>query len=272
MKYEDNPRSIKFYVKRFFLERAGQFKGKLVVDFPAGTGVTSRILKEIGAIPKPFDLFPEHFEVDGLTCAQANIKMGIPMKDGVANAVVCQEGIEHFQDQLQALKEFNRILKPEGMLLLTTPNYSNLRAKVSYLLSESERFGSLMAPNEIDSIWFTDNHGERDIYYGHIFLIGIQKLRILARLAGFRIRRIHFTRYKSTSVFLFPILYPLILLSNWLTYRRNLRKASVRNHSIAKEIYREVYRLGIAPKLLVCSHLMIEFEKDCEIEEVVKRF
>jgi hypothetical protein len=35
MKYEDNPKSIKFYVKRYLMENRERFKGKKVVDFPA---------------------------------------------------------------------------------------------------------------------------------------------------------------------------------------------------------------------------------------------
>ena len=52
---------------------------------------------------------------------------------------------------------------------MTTPNYSNLRAKMSYLLSESERFNSIIAPNELDSIWMSKQDITNEIYYGHIY-------------------------------------------------------------------------------------------------------
>mgnify|MGYP001428065201 CR=1 FL=1 len=71
------------------------------------------------------------------------------------------------------LKEFNRVLKKGGGLIITTPNYSNMRAKMSYLLSESERFNSILAPNELDSIWMSKQDITNEVYYGHIFLIGI---------------------------------------------------------------------------------------------------
>ena len=152
MNHEDNPKSIKFYVKRFLIENKDRFAGKKVVDFPAGNGISSRILEEIGATPIPFDLFPEYFTIEGLTCSRANISIGIPLADNTADGIICQEGIEHFADQFGAFKEFSRITKKGGTLLITTPNYSNLRAKLSYLLSESERFNSIMPPNELDSI------------------------------------------------------------------------------------------------------------------------
>lgn len=270
MKYEDNPKSIKFYVKRFLLQNKDRFTGKKIVDFPAGNGITSRLIKEIGATPYPFDLFPEYFNIEGLKCQRANIITGIPVDPGFADAVICQEGIEHFSDQLNALKEFNRILKPGGILLVTTPNYSNIRAKLSYLLSESERFNSIMAPNELDSVWMSKQDVTDEIYFGHIFLVGIQKLRVLARLAGFKIKKIHFTRAKSTSVLLLPFFYPFIYFSNWIAFRKNLRKNKNYDEKTKREVYGEIFRLATNIKILTSGDLMVEFEKEKESAEVGK--
>ena len=268
MKYEDNPKSIKFYVKRFILENSALLKGKTVVDFPAGNGITSNILREIGAKPVPIDLFPEYFELEGMECLRANIRESLPLKDVSNDFLICQEGIEHFSDQFKALTEFNRVLKKDGVLLITTPNYSNLRAKLSYLLSESERFNSIMPPNELDSIWMTNKNITNEIYFGHIFLIGIQKLRVLAVLAGFEIKKIHFTRIKSTSLLLLPFFYPFILLSNYITYQKNLRKKSDFDIETKKRVYREIFRLSINPKILIDGHIMVEFIKVKETHEV----
>lgn len=268
MRYEDNPGSIKYYVKKFLLANKGRFKNKLVVDFPAGNGITSRILREIGAVPIPLDLFPEYFEIEGINCTRANIKEGLPLEKNSADALICQEGIEHFSDQYEALKEFNRVLKISGTLLITTPNYSNIRARLSYLLSESERFNSTMPPNELDSIWMSKQEITNEFYFGHIFLIGIQKLRVLARLSGFKIKKVHFTKTKSTSVILLPFLYPFIFLSNYISYSKNLRKNKDYDYKTKKAVYGEIFKLAIHPKILVGGHLMIEFEKEKEAGEV----
>ena len=171
MKHEDDPGSIKFHVKKFLLANKEQFIGKKMVDFPAGNGITSGIIRDIGAIPLPFDLFPEYFTMKGLDCLQADAEKGIPLPPGSTDVVICQEGMEHFQDQLTVLKEFNRVLKPGGSLLITTPNYSNLRAKLSYLFSENERFLTFMPPNEKDSIWMKTGNDSGRIYFGHIFYL-----------------------------------------------------------------------------------------------------
>lgn len=270
MRYEDNPKSIKYYVKKYLIANREFFKGKKVVDFPAGNGVTSRILKEIGAVPIPMDLFPEYFEIEGINCKRANIREGLALNEKSADALICQEGIEHFTDQYEALKEFNRVLKHNGLLLITTPNYSNIRARLSYLLSESERFNSMMPPNELDSIWMSNQEITNEIYFGHIFLIGIQKLRVLAKLSGFRIKKYHLTRIKSTSLILFTLFYPFIFLSNFISYKKNLKKNKDFDKKTKKEVYSEIFKLAINPRILVGGDLMVEFEKEQDFESVAQ--
>ncbi len=270
MRYEVNPKSIKYHVKKYLNANSECFKGKKVMDFPAGNGVTSRILKEIGAIPIPMDLFPEYFAIEGISCKRANIKEGLPIEDNSVDALICQEGIEHFSDQYEALKEFNRVLKNNGILLITTPNYSNIRAKLSYLLAESERFNSKMPPNELDSLWMSKQEITNEIYFGHIFLIGIQKLRVLAKLSGFRIKKYHFTRFHFTSLFLLPLFYPFIFITNWLLYLKNLQKNQDFNMVTKKTVYNEIFRLAINPKILVGRGLMVEFEKEQNVESIAQ--
>lgn len=268
--HENNPKSIKYYVKRFIQANATNFKGKKVVDLPAGNGVTSRILNEVEAEVIPFDLFPEYFSYDALECKRADVLKGMPLEDDSIDYIICQEGIEHFTDQFKALQEFNRILKKGGSLLITTPNYSNLQSRFSYFLSESERFNQILPPNEIDSIWMNNQTLSSEIYFGHVFLIGVQKLRVLSKLAGFNIKRIIFTRARTTSIILLILSYPLIYLSNLITYFKNIRKLKSNERNYKKKVYREVFKLSVNIKLLIDSHLFIEFEKCEHFNEVMK--
>lgn len=270
MRYEDNPVSIKFYVKRYITEHPSEFADKVVIDTPAGSGTTSKALQEVGARVQAYDLFPEYFTTKGLTCERANIMEGLPVAAETADVLFCQEGLEHFGDQYRALNEFNRVLKPGGSLFITTPNYSNLQSKLSYLLFETEYHLKTMPPNEIDSIWMADEARTNEIYFGHLFLLGIQKLRLLAKLSGFRIKQTIFTKASSTSLALLPFCYPLILLTNWWTYRNRVR----RDHSIPgtsyEKLYRELMELNANVRLLIDRHLFIEFEKEADLAAVKK--
>ncbi|HEY8269257.1 MAG TPA: methyltransferase domain-containing protein, partial [Pseudobdellovibrionaceae bacterium] len=193
-----------------------------------------------------------------------DITEGIPLANELADLIICQEGIEHFPDQLAALKEFNRVMKDQGTLIITTPNHSNLKHKLSYLLTESERYNRIMAVNEYDSIWFNRDHNDNQ-YYGHVFLIGITKMRLLARIAGFKIRKIHFSEVKPSNLILFLIFYPFILLSSLMTYLRSVKKKP-----IAKAIYLEILKLNIDPRILIDGSLIVEFEKEFSVAEAKK--
>ncbi|MEL6536006.1 MAG: hypothetical protein AAFQ98_11370 [Bacteroidota bacterium] len=54
--FEDNPRSIKYYVKRLLKAERPFFEGRRVIDFPVGNGVTPRLLQKVKAVPLPMDL------------------------------------------------------------------------------------------------------------------------------------------------------------------------------------------------------------------------
>jgi SAM-dependent methyltransferase len=264
----NNPKSPKYYIKKYLFAHKAQLKDKIVLDIPAGNGATSEILHELGSKVESFDLFPEYFMVKDIECKRANLLEKLPVSDCYADLVICQEGIEHISDQLKLFKEFNRIVKKGGQLLLTTPNYSNLKSKLSYTLFETEVFNKEMPPNELDSVWMSDNIHTKEIYYGHIFLIGIQKLRVLGKLSGFSIHEILFTRVNKTSFFLFPFIYPLIVLSSLLTYLKAMKKNSGISKEIKKKTYSEILGLNLRCSILLDKHLFIIFKKEIEIKEV----
>ena len=143
MKFFGNT-GIKVFVEKVLLSQKEQLKNKIIIDIPAGSGHSSNILNTLGVKVEPFDLFPDFFKVKGLECTQADLSRHLPIKDHYSDYVLCQEGIEHIPDQLFIFREFNRILKKNGTLFLTSPNKSQLRSKISYLLSESEYFYKIM--------------------------------------------------------------------------------------------------------------------------------
>jgi SAM-dependent methyltransferase len=260
-------KDIKDHVNAYIKANAGFFKGKKVIDMPAGTGLTSKTLMEAGAEVYPFDLFPEFFQQKEMSCSYADIMEKLPLDNSFAQALICQEGIEHFENQLYALKEFNRVLVNGGKLIITTPNYSNLRSRFSYLISESEYFSKFMPPNEMESIWMAQS-GEPRIYFGHIFLIGIQKLRCLAKLSGFQIEKVQRVRTNKTSVWLLPLYYPFIYLFNYLTYKKALKKLGANPDKNKLQAYKEIFNLAVNVSILTDSHLFVVLKKECDTTEV----
>jgi len=261
---------IKDFVADFISKNQGDICGKKIVDIPAGEGYSAGLLKAAGANVYAYDLFPEVFKAEGIECRKADLMEVLPIQDEFADMVLCQEGIEHLPNQYAALKELNRILKPGGRLVLTTPNYSNMRSRFSYLFSESEMY-KIMPPNEIDSVWFSNlGSGGSDLYFGHVFSIGIQRLRLLALLAGFKIHKIHHNRANNTAACLLLLTYPFVLWVNYAAYRRAMRKRDDVEYGLRKRIFGEVLKLGIDPRILVESSLFVEFEKISDVDTAQK--
>lgn len=126
-----------------------------------------------------------------------------------------------------------------------------------------------MPPNELDSLWSPPGTKSKKVYFGHIFMIGVQKLRMLGWLAGFELREIHHTRINWTSALLFPIFYPFIWLRSLLTYRRSMRKNKAYPDQKKREVYQKIRESIIDPKILVEQHLFVELKK-IESEAVVQ--
>lgn len=248
---------------REHLESRDDLGGKRAVDIPAGHGVISDVLSRNGANVDAYDLYPEFFQAEVLTCSKADLRATLPIADHHADLVVFQEAVEHLADPLHALRELNRILLPGGELILTTPNVSHLRAKLSHLLMESELYNRLPA-NELDALWFK---GGDEPYYGHVFLIGIQRLRVLSRIAGFRLKTIHPVKVSLTSLLL-GFLYPVVLLANLFAYRRTVRRNSQIHPDARRETYGEILRLNLHPTVLFGKHLFLSFEKVAEWNRV----
>jgi SAM-dependent methyltransferase len=254
--HTNNPKSPKYYIKKYIDENKSALSGLTIIDIPAGTGITTKLLLDIQAKPEPFDLFPEYFKQENISCQKADLTDLLPITAEYADMIICQEGIEHISDQAKLLKEFNRILKPGGKLLITTPSYSNLSSRYGYMMFESEKLYKHMPANEADSIWMNSNK-TNDIYFGHIFLTGIFKLRLLSRLAGFQLIENRYTRLSKASLFLLPIFYLPILISSWMTYRKALSKTNGKH----KNLYKELFQTNKSLKNLLNRHLFLVFEK-----------
>lgn len=248
---------IKDTVGAWIKKNQPRLHGKKIADAPAGNGVTSRMLKEVGAEVLAFDLFPDNFQVPNINCAFADLAEQLPLPEQSLDFIVCQEGVEHLANQPKLMTEFSRCLKTGGSLILTCPNSSNIRGRLSYLLGESEYFGKMLPPNEIESLWHSR---DEKIYFGHVFLIGISRLRLFSRLAGFEIKTIHSTRLNRSSLLFFPMLAPLIKFFTGRALRRTLAKNPELSPEKITDL-RQLAELSSCSKILLESHLFIEFVK-----------
>ena len=229
-------------------------KDKIVIDVPAGSGFVSSLCHQAGALVEAYDLHPEVFQYPELTCTKADLNETLPIQSDYADYVLFMENVESIADQLHLLRELARILKPGGKLIITMPNQSNLKNRLTYFLLESES-NKIFLPNEYNGIvGYDDKH----VYLGRFFLCGVQRLRSLAGLVGLTIERVHPNVRSTSALLVFLFAAPFLYLRSWLTLQRTLRKTEI---EAEKQVLRSQYKLNTNPIVLLHKHLCITFTK-----------
>ncbi len=120
---------------RRFLEFTGPHlkRNERVLDIGCGDGALVRTLKEFGAKPTGVDLDPEGArfieQAYGIPVVVSPFETAC-FADGQFDAIVATHVIEHFFEPIEAMEQMRRLLRPDGLLVLETPNI--FRPKVGY--------------------------------------------------------------------------------------------------------------------------------------------
>jgi 2-polyprenyl-3-methyl-5-hydroxy-6-metoxy-1,4-benzoquinol methylase len=108
-----------------------------VLEFGAGTGTLIRRLTEQGCAGTltGADLLPRPQGIpDRVGWIQADLNAPLPCPDRSFDAIISTEVIEHLENPRAVFREFSRLLKPGGRLLLTTPNQESIRSLAALIV------------------------------------------------------------------------------------------------------------------------------------------
>lgn len=85
-------------------------------ELEAGRGTKVGFDLPFSHLPAARARYPQHLFTCGDGCR-------LPFQDGCFDYLVCSEVIEHIEDRARCLQEIARVLKPDGVLILSTPNW-----------------------------------------------------------------------------------------------------------------------------------------------------
>lgn len=173
-----------------------------VLDLPAGSGELSYLLLQRGLDVTAADLEPEAFIVPGHRCIKADMNTHLPFPDAQFDAIGCVEGIEHIENPHLFVREANRLLRPGGMLYITTPNVLSIRSRLAYLLRGY--------PNQFHYMIEIDPKTDEEIPIAHINPIGFLELRYVLVRWGFRVTSVTTNELVKSSSPLYRFLRLLI--------------------------------------------------------------
>jgi 2-polyprenyl-3-methyl-5-hydroxy-6-metoxy-1,4-benzoquinol methylase len=120
--------------------------GDRVLDLGCGDGWMTAELAAMGVHPTGVEVAQaavdrarrRHPELDFRLAA---LDGPLPLEDNACDVVWASEVIEHVADTARWLSEVRRVLRPQGRLLLTTPNHSRVRLLVAGIEFYSEPLG-----------------------------------------------------------------------------------------------------------------------------------
>jgi len=224
-----------------------------ILDIPAGDGNESRDLALAGFRVVSADLFAPAQIADGLRYVQSDANHTFPFRNDCFDYVLSREGIEHLEHQAHFIRECERVLKPGGKLILTTPNVLHLNSRVSYLLS-GQRTLVRGVVNEVQTPRFV---GDGNVYHGHAFLIDYFRLRYILKLSGFDRIDVFTDRYSPSSIALAPLV-PFLYAAYAVSVRRSVRKdrSKRKDHSYGS-VFEEISRHVFSPALLFGKRLIV---------------
>lgn len=114
-KKEDNKRLLTTYNKLLnFLKCKQILEGKNLLDLGSGEGSFVSVCKDLNINAYAMDAYTQkiNFEIDNL-----------PYDSNYFDFITLTSLIEHIANPKIILKEIHRILKPEGIVIITTPNF-----------------------------------------------------------------------------------------------------------------------------------------------------
>lgn len=114
-----------------------------LLSIACSTGVIEEKIKNrLGMIIFGIDAATKSLKIAtqrGIITKKADVSKILPFSDNYFDFVFAGEIIEHLFDPLFLLKEIYRVLKPNGYLILTTPNLARMDDRLRFLLGKAPR-------------------------------------------------------------------------------------------------------------------------------------
>ena len=221
MDLEDAARNTHNVIEKLLDEE----KCKVILDIPCGRGAFSKRL-----LDKRLHVFSSdiqnivQFNQDNFKIADMNQRL--PYNDEKFDGVVCIDGVEHIERQFDFIRECGRIIKKNGILIISTPNVTSLRSRWRWLLTGFHNKCKVPLNEEEPS------------FSHHINMISFPGIRYLLEINGFTIKSIATNRIKAIS-WIYVTLAPIVYIVTLLVFNKEEknRRQRKRNKQIIKQLF-----------------------------------
>ena len=173
---------------------------KKLLDLSCGGGHTSLMLAAQGASVVATEYGHLMVSGDNILCVGGvDLNEPLPFKDACFDGVNLTEVIEHVEHQPQLIREMSRVVREDGVIVISTPNVLNVLSRLRFLFTGFLR-------GRVRPAHYSRRPGQAP----NIYLIHFYELYYLLFHYGFEIQELRATKVKFAPVFFGFFLYPLM--------------------------------------------------------------
>jgi 2-polyprenyl-3-methyl-5-hydroxy-6-metoxy-1,4-benzoquinol methylase len=206
-----------------------------LLDVPAGEGALAARLLKAGFEVNCCDLYPEIFRLDDVSICQGDLNGELPFDNQSFDYVTCLEGLEHIENPQQAIREFARVLRPGGTVIVSVPNILNIEERLKWLLYGYTSHFKPMTRAHVERL--RAEYNNREEIAAHVNPISYAELRYVLEKYGFQIARVYRDKPKSNAWLYWPVVLLIRLIAR-------LTPASKRRERWTEELASDEVLLG----------------------------
>lgn len=175
---EDKNLQAKYFLTRF---KKDYFKNKSkVLDVGCGIGVLGQLIKEkYNSDVFGIDLAESAIKIarkQGVVAKKSDINNRWPYKDSTFDVVVCVQVLEHLYNPDFFFKEAKRVLKKNGVLIISTPNLAAWYNRVIFFFGYQPFFSEVSTVDKTIGLGFTRKLTKNRETVGHLRVFTLKAL------------------------------------------------------------------------------------------------
>jgi SAM-dependent methyltransferase len=189
-----------------------------LLDVPAGEGALAAGLIAAGFEVSCCDLYPEIFRLEGVEIRPGDLNKELPFADRSFDFITCLEGLEHIENPQQAMREFARLLRPGGTLIVSIPNILNIEERLKWLIYGYTSHFKPITRGHVERL--RAEYDNREEIAAHVNPIGYSELRYILEKYGFEIASVHRDKPKAHAWLYWPIVTLIRLIAKLVPKRK----------------------------------------------------
>jgi 2-polyprenyl-3-methyl-5-hydroxy-6-metoxy-1,4-benzoquinol methylase len=182
-----------------------------ILDCPAGEGALAERMLAAGFDVRCSDLYAELFRLDGIEIKQGDLSGTLPYASESFEYITSLDGLEHIDSPPQAFREYQRLLKPRGHLIISVPNIMNIEERLKWLLFGYTSHFKPLSDQSKTKIRY--DYAGKDEIAVHANPIGYNELRYYLEKNGFAIQGVYRDRKKANQWLYWPLVAVIRLLA-----------------------------------------------------------